>query len=118
MNEDKDLPDIDDAPPVREAFLGTNELAQMSEDDWLLLKNELQEYLHRVEQTKNSAYESADIVHWIEENGDYFNQFYQHLRNTKPELLLRFRTRALDKDEQNDVEFIRAWVAFRDSAQQ
>ena len=106
--------DIDDVPPTGEALLGRDELARMNENDWVLLKNELQEYLYRAEQTENPAYESTGIVGWLDENGDHFNRFYQHLRSTKPELLLQWRARALDENEMNDAEFISTWVVFRD----
>ena len=112
--EKMDDDDIDDAPPPFEAPL-KSELVKMNEGDWLLLKNELQEYLHRIEQSENPAYENASIVNWLDENGEHFDRFYQLLRNTNPKLLLRFRENALDEDEANDTQFVREWVAFRDA---
>ncbi|OGZ08626.1 MAG: hypothetical protein A3C93_01265 [Candidatus Lloydbacteria bacterium RIFCSPHIGHO2_02_FULL_54_17] len=106
--------DIDDVLPPVEALLD-NELAQMNEDEWVLLKNELQEYLHRIERSEYPAYESADIIGWLDDNGEIFDRFYQHLRSTKPELLLRWKDRALDLNEMNDTEFIRTWAAFRET---
>ena len=113
INDKNDLPDVDDVPPSSEASLG-DALERMTEDDWLLLKNDLQEYLHRIEKTENPAYDNADMLAWIDEYGARFDRFYQHLRNTKPELLLCFHVRAFDDNEQNDAEFVREWVAFRD----
>ncbi len=106
--------EIDDALPPVEALLD-NELALMNEDEWVLLKNELQEYLHRMEHAEDPAYESTDILGWLNDNGEIFDRFYQHLRSTKPELLLRWKNRALDLNEMNDAEFIHTWSSFRDT---
>lgn len=106
---------IDDVPP-RQGVLLAAELTQMNEDDWVLLKKELQEYLYRsVEQTQNPAYENAGFMNWAVLYGDAFDRFYQKLRDTKPQLLLQWKKLALDAGEASDAEFIREWVAFRDA---
>ncbi len=111
----RDDADIDDVPFRGGALFDAALLERMDENDWLLLKSELQEYLYRTEQTENPTYESASIVNWIIDNGEYFDRFYQHLREKRPERLLDFRKNVLDEDEMNDAEFIREWVAFRDA---
>ena len=116
MSDVKDSPDIDDVPIVAETPVYIEEIAQMDEDGWVLRKKDLQEFLFRREQNENSAYQSADFAVWINDHGKRFDQFYQHLRNTDPTLLIQWKKKALDDDEMNDAEFICEWATFRDSA--
>ena len=111
-----DVESVFDTDDVKLEQVGTNkqEVQQMSEEQWFILKMELQEFICRTELTEHPAFANKVAEDWMETNGAYFNSFYEEMRTRRPLDLVGWWKATANDDEFDDVNFIQEWSLFKD----
>ena len=112
MNEESVF-DTDDVVR-RQTVVNDKEVEKMSEEQWFILKMELQEFICRKE-LDQPAFANQAAEDWSNTNGDAFNAFYEAMRKDRPKDLISWWKDTADDDELNDVDFVQVWSTFRGS---
>lgn len=107
---------FDDPPPYTERSITQREVDQTTEETWSDVKNSLQDFLWRTENTENPAFPDQTIFTWIDQNAEKFDQFYKEKRTTTPKQLLDWWKQSQKSDSIDVPEFILEWVAFKNRA--
>lgn len=115
-NEIDDVFALDDTPPQKGIVFTQNEVDQITEEVWSVVKNNLQDFLWRAENAENPAFTNQTIFMWIDQYAEQFDKFYREKRSTMPEQLLVWWEESKNSDTADAPEFIREWVAFRERA--
>lgn len=104
----------DQTPPHLTNML-SSEVLEMDENNWLELKNKLQDYLCRTEYVDYPTFSDDDMINWMNNNGDDFNQFYQEMKMSHPSTLIRW-LREIDEDDKiSEANFLKNWSEFKSS---